>query len=619
MQRSHIRNIAIVAHVDHGKTTLVDAMLKSSRVFRDNQAVEERVLDSNALERERGITILAKNTAIFYNGFKINIIDTPGHADFGGEVERVMNMVDGVLLLVDAKEGVMPQTKFVLRQALAQGKRAVVVINKIDRRDARPEEVVNETFDLFIDLGASDEQADFPIIYTSALNGTSGHSPQAEDQIPNMGPLFETIIQKLPAPEADPDRPLQMLISLTSYDAYKGKMVIGKIQRGSVQKGAPVYIIAPDGTRKQGKIAQLMTFSGLNREEVAEASAGDIVAIAGLPEVVIGATITGIDDPTPLPPIRVEEPTISVTIGVNTSPFAGWEGTHVTSRKLGERLFREAEKDVALRVEETDVPDAFKVSGRGELHLGILIETIRREGYEFEVSKPEVILRKEDGIRKEPYEIVDIEVSEAYQGALAQLFGKRKGELTDMRPGESGYMRLTYRIPTRGMLGMHHELLTATRGEATMHSLFGGWMPFSGEIKMREHGSLVAWEAGEATTYGLHSAQERGTLFIEPGTPVYEGMVIGAHARENDLDINVCKKKQLTNFRAAGSDEALRLDVPRTLSLDEALEYLACDELLEVTPKSLRIRKKYLARHERHKARKEKESEVLIERRSPER
>ena len=608
MQRSHIRNIAIIAHVDHGKTTLVDAMFKSSRVFRENQAVEERVLDSNALERERGITILAKNTAIFYNGYKINIIDTPGHADFGGEVERVMNMVDGVLLLVDAKEGVMPQTKFVLRQALAQGKRAIVVINKVDRRDARPHEVVNETFDLFIDLGASDEQADFPIIYTSALNGTSGYRP--DDQQATMAPLFDTIIQKLPQPDADPDQCLKMLVSLTSYDTYKGKMAIGKIQNGRIKKGMSVYVIAPDGTQHMGKISQLMTFSGLNREEILEAYAGDIVAIAGLPDVTIGATIAGVEDPTPLPPIRVEEPTISVTIGVNTSPFAGREGTHVTSRKLGERLFREAEKDVALRVEETEAPDVFKVSGRGELHLGILIETMRREGYEFEVSKPEVIMRREEGVLKEPYEMVDIEVNESFQGPVAQLFGKRKGELVDIRPSGNGYVRLTYRIPTRGLIGMHHELLTATRGEATMHSFFGGWMPFSGAIKTRDHGSLVAWESGEATTYGLHSAQERGTLFIEPGTPVYEGMVIGAHARENDLDINVCKKKQLTNFRAAGSDEALRLDVPRSLSLDEALEYLSDDELLEVTPKSFRIRKKYLARHERHKARKEKEIET---------
>lgn len=608
MQRSHIRNIAIIAHVDHGKTTLVDAMFKSSRVFRENQAIEDRVLDSNALERERGITILAKNTAIFYHGYKINIIDTPGHADFGGEVERVMNMVDGVLLVVDAKEGVMPQTKFVLRQALAQGKRAIVVINKVDRRDARPDEVVNETFDLFIDLGASDEQADFPIIYTSALNGTSGFRP--EEQQPSMAPLFDTIIQKLPQPDADPDRPFKMLVSLTSYDTYKGKMAIGKIQYGRIQKGLTVAVIAPDGTQNTGKIAQLMTFSGLQREDVQDAIAGDIIAIAGLPEVTIGATIAGLEDPTPLPPIRVEEPTLSVTIGVNTSPFAGREGTHVTSRKLGERLFREAERDVALRVEETEAPDVFKVSGRGELHLGILLETMRREGYEFEVSKPEVIMRREEGVLKEPYELVDIDVHEAYQGPVAQLFGKRKGELVDIRPSGHGYVRLTYRIPTRGLIGMHHELLTATRGEATMHSFFGGWMPYSGAMKTRDHGSLVAWESGEATTYGLYSAQERGTLFIEPGTPVYEGMVIGAHARENDLDINVCKKKQLTNFRAAGSDEALRLDVPRSLSLDEALEYLSDDELLEVTPKSFRIRKKYLARHERHKARKEKEIET---------
>jgi GTP-binding protein len=602
MNHPDIRNIAIIAHVDHGKTTLVDAMLKQARIFRENQAVAERVMDSNDLERERGITILSKNTSITYQGVKINIIDTPGHADFGGEVERVMNMVDGVLLLVDSVEGPMPQTKFVLRQALERGHRAIVVVNKIDRPNARPDDVVNTTFDLFIDLGATEDQAEFPVIYTNALTGHSGLEP--DELTDNLEPLFKEILHYLPAPQVDSNGPTQLQATLMGYDDYKGKIVIGRLNSGTIRKNQSVLHIA-GASERQLKVAQVFTHQGLHRVEVEEGIAGDIIALTGLGDIGIGDTITDPEDPRPLPPIQVEEPTLRITFGVNTSPFAGRVGTFVTSRKLRERLYIESEKDVALRVSDTDSPDTFLVAGRGELHLGILIENMRREGYEFEVSKPEVILKEMDGKRHEPVEIVEIEVSNEHQGAVVELLGQRKGQMRDMSLMDDGSIRYTYRVPTRGLIGFRQQFLTATRGEGLMNTLFGGYEPYAGEIQTRDHGSLVAWEPGIATSYGLHAAQERGTLFIKVNTEVYEGMVVGQHIRENDLDVNVCKKKQLTNFRAAGSDDALRLEPPKKLSLDDALEYLSDDELLEVTPVDFRIRKRFLAKNQRRRYQKQ--------------
>lgn len=599
-QRTDIRNIAIIAHVDHGKTTLVDAMLKQSHIFRDHQQVVERVLDSNALERERGITILAKNTAITYRGVKINIVDTPGHADFGGEVERVMNMVDGVLLLVDAVEGPMPQTRFVLRQALQRGHRAIVVVNKIDRPNARPSEVVNATFDLFVELGASDEQADFPIIYTAALSGRAGVDPAALS--PTLEPLFETILQYLPGPYVAAQGPLQFQATLLGYDDYKGKIVIGRLSSGTIRRGQNVVRIDRAGQITPLRVGQVFTHQGLQRLEVEAAEAGDIIALTGLPEVGIGDTIADPQDPRPLPPIVVEEPTVRMTFGVNTSPFAGREGTFVTSRQLRERLMRETERDVALRVADTEAPDTFLVAGRGELHLGILIETMRREGYEFQVSRPEVILREIDGRLCEPVELVEIEVSSAYQGVVVELLGQRRGQMRDMRVREDGLVHFSYLVPTRGLLGFRQQFLTATRGEGVLNTLLAGYEPYAGEIATRAHGSLIAWETGTATTYGLHSAQERGQLFITPGTEVYEGMIVGQHNRDTDLEVNVCRKKHLTNIRRSTAEEALYLDPPRQLSLDDAIEYLADDELLEVTPVAFRLRKRLLSKHDRSRA-----------------
>ncbi|PTM57852.1 GTP-binding protein [Desmospora activa DSM 45169] len=602
MNPQNIRNIAIIAHVDHGKTTLVDAMLKQARIFRENQAVAERVMDSNDLERERGITILSKNTSISYQGVKINIVDTPGHADFGGEVERVMNMVDGVLLLVDSVEGPMPQTKFVLRQALERGHQAIVVVNKIDRPNARPDYVINTTFDLFVDLGATEEQADFPVIYTNALTGHSGVEPDALTD--SLEPLFQEILRHLPAPTVDPDGPTQLQATLMGYDDYKGKIVIGRLNSGTIRKNQSVLHITGESERPL-KVSQVFTHQGLNRIEVEEAQAGDIIALTGLGDIGIGDTITDPENPRPLPPIKVEEPTLRITFGINTSPFAGREGTFVTSRKLRERLYIESERDVALRVSDTDSADTFLVAGRGELHLGILIENMRREGYEFEVSKPEVILKEIDGKRHEPVEVVEIEVSAEYQGAVVELLGQRKGQMVDMQLMDDGSIHYTYRVPTRGLIGFRQQFLTATRGEGLLNTLFGGYEPYAGEIQTRDHGSLVAWEPGTATSYGLHAAQERGTLFIGANTEVYEGMVVGQHIREGDLDVNVCKKKQLTNFRAAGSDDALRLEPPKNLSLDDALEYLAEDELLEVTPVDFRIRKRILPKNQRRRYQKQ--------------
>ncbi|HEX6290766.1 MAG TPA: translational GTPase TypA [Herpetosiphonaceae bacterium] len=597
MQRTDIRNIAIIAHVDHGKTTLVDAMLKQSRIFRENQQVAERVLDSNALERERGITILAKNTAISYRDVKINIVDTPGHADFGGEVERVMNMVDGVLLLVDAVEGPMPQTKFVLRQALQRGLRAIVVVNKIDRANARPNHVINATFDLFIDLGATEEQAEFPIIYTNALTGASGLDHTA--MTATLEPLFEKILSELPGPTVDLAGLTQMQATLLGYDDYKGKIVIGRLNSGTIRRNQSVTCIKNDGSTLSLKVAQVFTHQGLQRIEVEEAQAGDIVALTGLADVGIGDTITDPNDPRPLPPIKVEEPTVRMTFGVNTSPFSGREGTYVTSRKIRERLYQEVERDVALRVADTDSAETFLVAGRGELHLGILIENMRREGYEFQVSKPEVILKEIDGKLHEPVELVEIEVSSTYQGVVVELMGQRKGQMRDMKIREDGSVHYVYLVPTRGLLGFRQQFLTSTRGEGIMNSLLAGYEPYAGEIQTRSNGSLIAWEPGTATTYGLHAAQERGQLFIAAGTEVYEGMIIGQHIRESDLEVNVCRKKHLTNIRNSGSEEALRLETPRDLSLDDAIEYLAEDELLEVTPEAFRLRKRLLSKHDR--------------------
>jgi GTP-binding protein len=597
MQRKDIRNIAIVAHVDHGKTTLVDAMLKQSHIFRENQQVAERVMDSNALERERGITILAKNTSIVYKDVKINIVDTPGHADFGGEVERVMNMVDGVLLLVDAVDGPMPQTKFVLRQALQRGHKAIVVVNKIDRANARPMHTINATFDLFVDLGANEEQAEFPVLFTNALTGEAGldHNHMG----PTLEPLFETILEHIPGPEVEPDQPTQLLVTNLSNDEYKGKIVVGRLQSGTVRKGQPVARIDHDGNITPAKITQVFNYHGLTRQEVEEVDAGDIIALAGVPDANIGDTISDLANPVALPPIRVEEPTLRMSFSVNNSPFAGREGTYVTSRKLRERLYNELEHDVALRVEDTDTTDTFLVSGRGELHLTILIENMRREGYEFQVSKPEVIYKEQDGKLQEPYEQVEIEVAQEVLGVVVEMLGARRGVMQDMKYRDDGSVHLVSRVPTRGLLGFRQQFLTNTRGQGIMNTLYAGYGPLAGPVATRNFGSLIAWEAGPTTTFGLHGAQERGQLFLGPGVEVYEGMVVGQHIREKDLEVNVCKKKHLTNMRSSTAEEALRLEPPRIMSLDDAIEYLADDELLEVTPKAFRLRKRVLSHQDR--------------------
>jgi GTP-binding protein len=605
MQRPEIRNIAIIAHVDHGKTTLVDAMLRQSRIFRENQSIEQRVMDSNALERERGITILSKNTAISYKNVKINIVDTPGHADFGGEVERVMNMVDGVLLLVDAVDGPMPQTKFVLRKALQAGHKAIVVVNKIDRPQSRPNYVVNETFDLFVDLGASDEQAEFATVYTNALLGHAGRSPLKMHE--SLEPLFEAILDRIPPPHVDTEGPLQFLVTTSSYDDYKGKIVTGRIHRGTIRKGQPLVRIDREGMVQPAKVNQIFAYNGLAREEVEQAAAGDIVAIAGVAEANIGETIADAETPEQLPTIKVEEPTVRMTFGVNTSPFAGREGTFVTSRKLRERLYGETERDVALRVEDTDSADVFVVSGRGELHLGILIETMRREGYEFQVSKPEVIFHDENGVTVEPMELVEIEVESDYQGVVVELLGKRQGQMRDMHVRDDGTVHYVYIVPTRGLLGFRQMFLTATRGQGVLNSLFAGYEPLQGEIEVRENGSLIASESGVATTYALNTVQDRGTFFITPTTDVYEGMIVGQHIRDSDLEVNVCKEKHLTNMRNNRGAETVRLDAARNLSLDDAIEYIGDDELVEVTPKGWRLRKKLLSSDDRRKEKKKRD------------
>lgn len=597
--RSDIRNIAIIAHVDHGKTTLVDGMLRQTNVFRANQEVMERVLDSNDLERERGITILAKNTGIVYNDVTINLVDTPGHADFGGEVERVMNMVDGVLLLVDAVEGPMPQTRFVLRQALEKGHKAIVVVNKIDRPAARPDYVVNATFDLFVDLGATDEQAEFPVIYTVALEGRAGL--QAGELTPDLRPLFDTILDYLPPPQVEAEAPARLLVTTLAYDNYIGKIGIGRLWSGRLRRGQPVVHITAEGDAASGKVAQVFTFRDLRRVEQEEVRAGDIVAVAGIAGIGIGDTLADENDPRPLPPITVEAPTVRMTFSVNDSPFAGQEGQYVTSRQLGDRLRRELESNVALRVQETGSADQFIVSGRGELHLAILIETMRREGYEFAVSKPEVIFQEGSDGLQEPTEHIFLEVAEEYLGPVSEMMGRRRGEPVAMRYGEDGTVYAEYLVPTRGLLGFRQPFLIATRGTGILHTLFHGYEPVQGEIDTRDLGSLVALETGQVTSYALTNLQQRGTMFVVPGDEVYAGQVVGQYIRDDDLVVNVCKTKHLTNHRKSFAEINVGLTPPRLMSLDEAIEYLGGDELLEVTPRSLRVRKKVLNHETRQK------------------
>lgn len=597
--RDDIRNIAIIAHVDHGKTTLVDGMLKQSGIFRQNEKVEERVMDSNELERERGITILSKNTAIRYNGVKINIVDTPGHADFGGEVERVLKMVDGVLLLVDAFEGPMPQTRFVLSKALELNLKPIVVVNKIDRPDARPEEVIDEVLDLFIELGADDDQIDFPVVYASAREGIA--KLNLKDESKDLRPLFDTILKEIPAPEGEMDGPLQLIVTTLDYDDYIGRIAIGKVVRGKIVSGENVAICKRDGSVQNVKLSNLYQYEGLKRVQVENAVLGDIVAVSGISDIEIGETIADPEKPEPVDFVEIEEPTISMTFGVNTSPFAGKEGKYVTSRHLRDRLFRELETNVALRVEETETTEAFKVSGRGELHLSILIETMRREGYELQVSKPTVIMKEINGVKHEPIELVTIDIPEDFMGVVMEKMGSRKGELMDMHTLKPGTLRLKFKIPTRGLIGYRSEFLTDTKGNGIMTSVIYDYEPYKGDIPTRSRGSLVAFETGTTTTYGLYNAQERGTLFVGPGVEVYEGMIVGENARSEDIDVNVCKKKHVTNLRSATADEALRLSPIREMSLEEALEFIANDELVEVTPKSIRLRKKILSAQQRYK------------------
>ena len=590
--REDIRNIAIIAHVDHGKTTLVDGMLKQTNVFRQNQKVSERVLDSHDLERERGITILAKNTSIVYEGVTINLVDTPGHADFGGEVERIVNMVDGVLLLVDAVEGPMPQTRFVLRQALAAGAKVIVVVNKIDRPAARPDFVVDATFDLFVDIGADDEQADFPVIYTQALAGRAGFAPDALAE--DLRPLFDTIVEYLPPPQVDMDGPTQLLVTTLEYSNYVGKIAVGRLTSGTLRAGQSLMHILADGTMKPAKITKLYTFRDLQRREQEEVRAGNIVAVAGIPDVGIGDTLADPDDPRPLPPITVEEPTVRMTFRVNDSPFAGREGQYVTSRQLRERLQLELESNVALRVQETDKAGEFIVSGRGELHLAILIETMRREGYEFAVSRPEVIFREgPDGVM-EPVEHVFLEVQQAYWGPVAEMLGKRRGRAINLNYGEDGTVYAEYLAPTRGMLGFRQPFLTATRGTGIYNTLFHGFVSHQGPVETYRLGSLVSLETGRVSAYALTHLTSRGVFFVAPADEVYAGQVVGEHIRDDELVVNVCRTKNLTGHRAVPKAIVEALPPPRLMSLDEAIEYLHEDELLEVTPHSLRIRKKEL-------------------------
>lgn len=597
-----IKNIAIIAHVDHGKTTLVDAMLRQTGVFRENQQVADRIMDSNDLEREKGITIFSKNASVLYKNYRINLVDTPGHADFGGEVQRILKMVDSVLLLVDASEGPMPQTKYVLKKSLELGLHPLVVVNKIDRPNARPNEVSGEVFDLFCDLGAQESQIDFPLVFASAREGYA--VKELEDEKKDLAPLFEAILTHVPDASGDREHPFQLLVAATSYDNYVGMIGTGKIHSGVVQAGMDVACITPSGEKTLEKITQLYTYEGLKRVSIEEARAGDIISFAGVSSVEVGNTIADREYPHPLPTIEIDEPTIAMTFLVNNSPFAGKEGRYVTSRQLWERLEKEDRGNVSIRIERTDSPDAFTVKGRGELQLAILIENMRREGYEFQVSKPEVILKEIDGIRMEPYERAVIDVADEYAGAVIEMMGTRKGEMVHMIQGSDGYTRLEYIIPSRGLIGFLNEFLTVTRGTGILNHTFHGYDEWKGEISRRSRGSLIAFEGGASVAYAIDSFQDRGTFFIGAGVPVYEGMVVGEHNKDQDLLVNVCKTKKLTNIRAAGSDDAVKLSPPRDFSLEQALEYIADDELLEVTPKSMRMRKKILDKHDRKRSEK---------------
>ncbi len=598
MNNKKIRNIAIIAHVDHGKTTLVDSLLKQSHVFRENEQVEERVMDSNDLEKERGITILSKNTSVMYNDIKINIVDTPGHADFGGEVERVLKTVDGVLLLVDSFEGAMPQTREVLKKALALDLKPIVVINKIDRPGARPEKVVDEVIELFIELDATDEQLDFPVVYASAKQGISKLNMSDEDS--DMTPLFETIINTIGAPNCEEEGPAQMLVSNIDYDDYVGRIAVGRVERGEIMVGMQVAICKED-KNETGKIAKIYTHVGLKKVEVESVKAGDIIEIAGLSNISIGDTICDPEHIEKIPFVNIDEPTVSMTFSVNNGPFAGKEGEYVTSRHIRDRLFKELERNVSLRVKDGETPDSFEVSGRGELHLAVLIETMRREGFELLVSRPKVIIKEIDGVKCEPIETLVVNVPDDSVGTVIEKLGRRKGEMVNMEPAELGHTKIEFNIPARGLIGYRTEFLTDTKGEGTMATMFKGYEPFKGDVVSRVRGTIVAFEAGKSITYGLYNAQEKGDLFIGPGVDVYEGMIVGLNSRGEDLAVNVCKEKHLTNTRASGSDDALRLVPPMQMSLEKAIEFIQDDELVEVTPKSIRLRKKILDNKERER------------------
>lgn len=603
--REDIRNIAIIAHVDHGKTTLVDQLLHQSGTFRSNEHVAERAMDSNALERERGITILAKNTAVHYKDKRINILDTPGHADFGGEVERIMKMVDGVLLVVDAYEGCMPQTRFVLKKALEQNLTPIVVVNKIDRPAARPEEVIDEVIDLFIELDANEEQLEFPVVYASALNGTASNEPDKQDE--DMTSLFEAIIDHIPAPVDNSEEPLQFQVAMLDYNDYVGRIGIGRIFRGTMHVGQQVALLKLDGSIKKFKVTKMFGFIGLKRVEIEEAKAGDLVAVSGMEEINVGETVCPVEQQEALPVLRIDEPTLQMTFLVNDSPFAGREGKYVTARKLEERLMKELETDVSLRVDHTDSPDVWIVSGRGELHLSILIETMRREGYELQVSKPEVIVREIDGVKCEPFERVTIDVPEEFTGAVMESLGTRKGEMLNMINNGNGQVRLEFMIPSRGLIGYSTDFMTQTRGYGILNHTFDSYQPMtSGTVGGRRQGVLVSLESGKASQYGIMQIEDRGVIFIEPGTDVYEGMIVGEHNRDNDLTVNIVKTKHATNVRSATKDQTSVMKKPRIMTLEQSLEYLNEDEYCEVTPESIRLRKKVLNKNEREKAAKKK-------------
>lgn len=605
--RNDIRNVAIIAHVDHGKTTLVDELLKQSDTLDAHTQLQERAMDSNALEKERGITILAKNTAVDYKGIRVNIMDTPGHADFGGEVERIMKMVDGVVLVVDAYEGTMPQTRFVLKKALEQHITPIVVVNKIDKPSARPEHVVDEVLELFIELGADDDQLDFPVIYASALNGTSSLSDDPADQEPTMAPIFDTIIEKIPAPVDNSDEPLQFQVSLLDYNDYVGRIGIGRVFRGTIKVGDQVALIKLDGTVKKFRVTKLFGFFGLKRLEIQEAKAGDLIAVSGMEDIFVGETVTPVDHQDALPILHIDEPTLQMTFLVNNSPFAGREGKYVTARKIEERLMAELQTDVSLRVEPTNSPDAWTVSGRGELHLSILIENMRREGYELQVSRPEVIEKEIDGVKCEPFERVQIDTPEEYMGSVIESLSLRKGEMQDMVHTGNGQIRLTFLTPARGLIGYSTEFLSMTRGYGIMNHTFDQYLPmFPGQIGGRHQGALVSIDTGKATTYSIMSIEERGTVFVEPGTEVYEGMIIGENSRDNDLTVNITKAKQMTNVRSATKDQTSVIKKPKQLTLEESLEFLNDDEYCEVTPESIRLRKQILEKNAREKASKKK-------------